>query len=147
MSDTTSETIVTGAASASAAAATPAGRQAFWRETLAAFAASGQNIRQFCRERKLREAAFYVWRRTLAERDGKTLPAAAAKKPVSVAKKPAPAFVPVKVKLAAPPAAGGEALRVELRGGRVLVLPASLPVAKLAEVLHALEGLGGEGRA
>jgi hypothetical protein len=40
-----------------------------------------------------------------------------------------------------PRAAGvGETLQVELRGGRVLRLPASMPAARLAEVLHALEG-------
>jgi hypothetical protein len=33
-----------------------------------------------------------------------------------------------------------ESLQVELRGGRVLRLPASMSAARLAEVLHALEG-------
>ena len=34
-------------------------KDAFWRETLAAFAGAGQDIRRFCRERGSRESAFY----------------------------------------------------------------------------------------
>jgi len=33
-----------------------------------------------------------------------------------------------------------ESFKIDLRGGRVLRLPASMPAARLAEVLHALEG-------
>ena len=115
-------------------------KDAFWRDTLAAFAGAGQDIRQFCRERGLRESAFYFWRRTIARRDGKAVPAAP-RKPAA-AKKPAPAFVPVRLQ-SGPPAfdSGSEPIQVELRGGRVLRLPASMPAARLAEVVHALEGL------
>jgi hypothetical protein len=116
-------------------------KDAFWRDTLAAFAGAGQDIRQFCRERGLRESAFYFWRRTIARRDGKAVPAAT-RKPVA-AKRPAPAFVSVRVQ-GRPPAAdpGCEPFQVELRGGCVLRMPtASMPAARLAELVHALEGL------
>jgi len=115
-------------------------KDAFWRDTLAAFAGAGQDVRQFCRERGLRESAFYFWRRTIARRDGKAPPAASRKPAAS--KKPAPAFVPVRVQGRLPaPDSGSEPFHVELRGGRVLRLPASMPAARLAEVVHALEGL------
>jgi len=115
-------------------------KDAFWRDTLAAFAGAGQDIRRFCRERGLRESAFYFWRRTIARRDGKAVPAAS-RKP-SVPKRPAPAFVPVRVQGRLPaPGPGPESFHVELRGGRVLRLPASMPAARLAELVHALEGV------
>ena len=112
-------------------------RVAFWRGTLAAYGGSGRSVRQFCQERGLRESAFYFWRRTIARRDG-----LAAAPP----RKPALAFVPLRVEprpvFPAPPT-GGESFQVELRGGRVLRLPASMPAGRLAEVLHALEGQTG----
>jgi len=104
----------------------------FWRDTLAAFAASGQSVASFCQERGLNQATFYSRRLRLAKIDQHpTSPAAA--RPQSTP----PAFVPVMVE---PRAIVEEAFQVDLRGGRVLRLPASMPAARLAEVLHALEG-------
>ena len=108
-------------------------RESFWRDTLAAFAASGQSVLAFCQARGLKRTTFYASRLKLAKRDRQ------GSSPTPVRRRSAgPAFLPVVVE---PRLAGGEeSLQVELRGGRVLRLPASMPAARLAEVLHALEG-------
>jgi hypothetical protein len=99
---------------------------------LAAFAASGQSVASFCQERGLKQATFYSRRLRLDKIDQqRTSPTAA--RPRSTQ----PAFVPVMVE---PRAIVDESYQVDLRGGRVLRLPASMPAARLAEVLHALEG-------
>ena len=109
--------------------------ESFWRDTLAAFAASGQSVASFCQERGLKQATFYSRRLRLAKTDKtdqqSTSPASDRPRATS------PAFVPVMVE---PRAIVDESLTVDLRGGRVLRLPASMPAARLAEVLHALEG-------
>jgi len=43
----------------------PADRARFWRDTLTAFATSGQTVRAFCRARGFHEKRFYTWRRDL----------------------------------------------------------------------------------
>ena len=43
----------------------PIDRAQFWRDTLAAFATSGQTVRAFCHARGLHEKRFYTWRRDL----------------------------------------------------------------------------------
>jgi hypothetical protein len=45
-----------------------AGREAFWRRTLAGYGKSGLTVREFCRREKLQESAFYFWRRTIRHR-------------------------------------------------------------------------------
>jgi hypothetical protein len=106
--------------------------ESFWRDTLAAFAASEQSVLSFCQERGLKQATFYSWRLRLAKNDQHCASPMAAR-PRSTP----PAFVPVNVE---PRATVEESFQVDLRGGRVLRLPASMPAARLAEVLHALEG-------
>src|SRR5262245_42042551 len=46
-------------------------KEAFWREVVQSHAASGISVRSFCREQQLVESAFYAWRRTIAEREGR----------------------------------------------------------------------------
>ena len=103
----------------------------FWRDTLAAFAASGQSVASFCQERGLKQATFYSRRLRLAKIDQQRT------SPATAGSRSTPAFVPVVVE---PRAIVEESFQVDLRGGRVLRLPASMPAARLAEVLHALEG-------
>jgi hypothetical protein len=104
----------------------------FWRDTLAAFAASGQSVASFCQERGLKQATFYSRRlRQDQIEQQRTSPTAA--RPRSTQ----PAFVPVVVEHRG---MVEESFQVDLRGGRVLRLPASIPAARLAEVVHALEG-------
>jgi transposase len=106
--------------------------EAFWREVVAAFATSGQSVRVFCQGRGIHQQSFYNWRLKLAKRDRQGM----GPLPVELAR---PAFVPVMISGSG---AGGidSCMEVELRGGRLLRLPGSMPAARLAEVLHALEG-------
>ena len=110
-----------------------AARESFWRDTLAAFSAAGQSVQAFCQERGVKKPTFYTWRLKLAKRDRQEVSATPAR-----SRSAGPAFVPVVVE----PRLGEvtEAIQVELRGGRMMRLPASMPAARLAEVLHALEG-------
>jgi hypothetical protein len=108
-------------------------KESFWRDAFAAFAASGQSVSSFCQARGLKVPTFYAWRLRLKATARPSL------SPTSPQQRSAsPAFLPVVVEPRS--CVVDESLRVELRGGRVLRLPASIPAARLAEVLHALEG-------
>jgi hypothetical protein len=85
------------------------------------------SIRAYCAKQRVKEPAFYWWRSELARRD------AAAED----AGKPKAAFVPVVVK--APVVAGTEGISIELRGGRMLRLPA-MAVTQVVELVRAIEG-------
>jgi hypothetical protein len=98
-----------------------------WREVLARQASSGLSGRAFCRQEQLAESAFYAWRRTIGQRDVQRASA-----------KACPAFVPVAV--TGSPRAG---FVLELAGGRVLRLPETIPIERLAEFVVALESRGG----
>ena len=97
------------------------------RRMVRGHARSGLSIRAYCAEHRVKEPAFYWWRRELARRD--------------VARAPAPTphatFVPVVV---APSqmAERFEGVTIELRGGRMLRLPA-MAMSQLAELASALE--------
>lgn len=99
-----------------------------WRAVVADFAASGLAVGEFCRTRGVGEASFYAWRKRLLQ--GAAAGATAG-------------FVPVFVQgRGSSRSAGGDACAsIELRGGRVLRLPATMPAARVAELVHALEGL------
>jgi transposase-like protein len=98
-----------------------------WQALVADFNSSGLAVGEFCRARGVCEQSFYAWRKRLSQGDALS----------------GPSFVPVVVQ-----GRGGAGCEpavacasIELRGGRVLRLPASMPAARLAEVVHALEGL------
>jgi transposase-like protein len=99
-------------------------REAYWQGVLRRHAQSGQSVRAFCRCEQLSEPSFYAWRRTIEERD------AAGRQPMQ------PAFLPVAIRET--PAAES-AIVIELRGGRLLKLPASTSPTRMAELVHALE--------
>ncbi len=98
-------------------------REAKWREVLARRDKSGLSVRVFCRREGLPESAFYAWRRTIRQRDAQR-----------------PAFVPVQVQTEA--ARDDGEIVVELRGGRVLHLPITMPPVQLAALIHAIETAG-----
>lgn len=106
-------------------------REAYWRDVVARFRTSGLSVRAFCRREKLQESAFYFWRRTLADRDGKL-----ATKPRPTSKRATrPAFLPVAIRSAS----GGSGLTLELPSGGVLRFNESMPVERVAALIRALE--------
>lgn len=100
-------------------------KEAFWRDAIRRQATSGLPVREFCRRHRLNEPSFYGWRRTLQERD--------ARQPATP-----PAFVPVVVR-DGQRVAHDAGIVIELRGGRLLRLPSSMPAGRLAELVRALE--------
>jgi transposase-like protein len=46
-----------------------ADKEKFWRKAIAEARGGGQSVREFCRERGLREDLFYSWRREIRMRD------------------------------------------------------------------------------
>jgi len=99
-----------------------------WRAVVADFASSGLAVGEFCRARGVCEQSFYAWRKRLSRGD---------------ALSDGPGFVPVVVRGRGVGDAepGAACASIELRGGRVLRLPVSMPAARMAELVHALEGL------
>ena len=91
-----------------------------WREVLSRQASSGLSVREFCQREGLKEPSFYAWRRTIGERDGK----------------PTPSFVPVVV---SDQPTSDVSITIELAGGHLLKLPATIRAAWLAELVLALE--------
>ncbi len=111
-------------------------RERNWRGLLKQFAASGQSVRQFCATRRLRETAFYFWRREIQRRDRQT-PAERRS-----GNRPPRRLTFAQVRLQPPrPAISEEGPRLRLAGGRELLLPASMPVEHVARLVHAIEGL------
>ena len=102
-----------------------------WRAVVADFTSRGLSVGEFCRARGVCEQSFYTWRKRLSR--GDVLSAG-------------PAFVPVVVRGCGVGGArsgesGDACASIELRGGRVLRLPLSMPAERVAELVHALEGL------
>ena len=99
-----------------------------WQAVVADFASSGLAVAEFCRARGVCEQSFYAWRKRLSQ--GKALSAG-------------PSFVPVVVQGRGVGGCepGDACASIELRGGRVLRLPVSMPAARMAELVYALEGL------
>jgi transposase len=114
-------------------------QEAFWREVVQRHAASGISVRAFCRQQQLVESAFYAWRRTIAERDGGG---------PSGQSPPTPPWTPCRassefVQAVVTDLPAREAsIALELAGGRVLRLPASTSVERLAQLIAALEAGG-----
>lgn len=114
-------------------------REQFWRDVLARFRTSGLSVRAFCRQEQLSESQFYAWRRTVAKRDGTRVPS---RKRPAIRKRPPrpqpPAFLPLVMR-AETAGLPGPGMSLELRGGRVLRLGDSIPIERLAALIHALE--------
>jgi hypothetical protein len=106
-------------------------REARWRGVMAEFGKSGLTVRGFCARQRLSEPSFYHWRRVIRERAAQGPQAADAPMPSS------PAFVPMVVRDGAEHSDAG--IVIQLRGGRVMRLPAALPVRQVAELVHAIE--------
>jgi transposase-like protein len=101
-------------------------KEAFWRDAIRRHAHSGLGVRQFCKRHRLSEPLLYAWRRTLRERDAQHSP-------------PMPTFVPLIVREDGAAERDAMGIVIELRGGRLLRLPGSMPAARLAELVRAIE--------
>jgi hypothetical protein len=99
-------------------------REAFWREVLKRFSASGLSVRAFCQRERLTESAFYAWRRTIAQRDGDRRQRGRPQRWTPGR----PNFLPLRVTHHAAP---DSSITLELAGGRVLRLPESTPIERL----------------
>jgi transposase-like protein len=127
-----------------------------WRELIAGQLGSGLGVGAFCQHHQITSSCFYRWRRFLAG-EGQThhpggqgsSPWAGRKKhrqdaglveakasPPLVKASPPPGFVRVAV---ADTSSNDGPIRLVLRGGRELILPASMPIDRLAELIMALE--------
>ena len=108
-----------------------------WQALIDGQAASGLWIEAYCRQHGITTSCFYRWRRFLSGASGAATPWAGHKKrraagPVGFAK-----VKVVEDRPAVP--ASAEPMRLRLAGWRELVLAASTPAARVAELLLALE--------
>lgn len=99
-------------------------KEQLWRQRLQRWQRSGLSIRAFCEQEGCSEPCFYAWRKTITQRDHATRAAT----PVT--------FVPLSVPqpLPTPPL-----LEVVLNNGRILRLPANLPLDTVRRLATALE--------
>lgn len=105
-------------------------RETLWRKLLARQATSGLSVRAFCRRQQVTESTFYAWRRTIHQRDAEAKSRASHSRPSQQ-----PAFLPLVVDNDR----REDGIMLELAGGRVLRLPESTSVERLAELVYALE--------
>jgi hypothetical protein len=120
-------------------------REAFWREVLARQAKSSLSVLAFCKQEGVPDSSFYTWRRKIEARDresGRPGPDALVPKRTD--------FLPVVLRQddsqpwrghvgMAPPDRAGESIAIELRNGRVMRLPGSMPADQIAAIVQALE--------
>ena len=99
-----------------------------WHERVVAQQASGQAVRAWCRAHGCPEHGFYWWRAKLG-----LSPATSVRRQRRRTR--AVHFAEVVVARSE-----AEPIVLRLRGGRELILPASMPVASVAELLRAVEG-------
>jgi hypothetical protein len=92
----------------------------FWRTTFAAWQRSGQSVRDFCFRRRLTQASFHAWRRTLRQRDQEHAPAPAL-----------PRLVPLRVVPTA-------TLEVLLPSGMIVRVPDGADATAAANLVAAL---------
>jgi hypothetical protein len=108
-------------------------KEQFWREQIAGQPGSGLSVRGYCRRHRLRESAFYFWRKELVRR--------------GVSSERPAAFVPVRITGEASAADGGQAAshptgrsEIVLRAGCRVHVVGAVDRQALANVLAVLEG-------
>ncbi len=97
-------------------------KEAYWRKILKRFSASSMSVREFCQQEQLTESAFYAWRRTIGERDGKSIAG--------------PAFVPAVMSKGS---TCDTLIALELSSGCVLRISGAMPTEQLADLIVALQ--------
>jgi hypothetical protein len=96
----------------------------FWRKTIREAARSGISVREFCRQRELKEPQFYWWQRKLS----------ATKRPGKKSAVPATFAL-----VSGEPGAGDAGIELVLAGGRRLRIARGVDEATLRTVLAAVE--------
>jgi hypothetical protein len=122
-------------------------KEELWRKRLAAQAASGMSIAQWCRQAGCSGSLFHYWKHALTGRDGRRpTPPRARSVANSEARPGEPAFAQVVI---APPgakrqlatsAAGEPAIEIVVSGSRVVRVGVGFDAATLTRVLAVLEG-------
>ena len=105
-------------------------REAKWRETMSAWSASGQTVKQFCHEHGLKDSAFYSWRRELRRRDGDELDNGGRSRQRS-GKKRTGRFIQLEV------GSASSSLRMHVGGELMIDVPATLDRQILTDVFMA----------
>ena len=105
-------------------------KQRYWQRTIGDAARSGMSIREFCRQRRLKESQFYWWQRKLkARRQERNKPTASGR---------AASFALVSEDGASVPAG----LELVLRDGRRLRISQGVQEETLRAVLAAMDSSG-----
>ena len=116
------------------------GKADAWRRRIDDQRAGGQSVRAWCKTNDTHEHSFYWWRTRLGLSPGQ--------RPLPVprkAKTTPPAFARVILNGTQPAAAEppvesvAEPLRLCFAGGRELILPASMPLERVAGLVHLIE--------
>lgn len=105
----------------------PSNRDQFWRDAVAAFAASGLTVRAFCAAHGLNEKRFYTWRKNLGLSPVGPPAASPADAPA------ARGFVPVRV-------VSDATAEVVLPGGVTLRFPVTADPAHVGRLVAAVRG-------
>jgi hypothetical protein len=105
-----------------------------WRDGIEAQRASGQSVRAWCKANGFHEHSFFWWRAKLGLSPAKR-PSGRPSQPIAFAR------VVVEPSAAAAKPAAAEALRLRVAGGRELIFPASMPVERVAKLVHAIEAM------
>jgi hypothetical protein len=108
------------------------GKESYWRGVLQHWRRSGQTVRSYCREHVLSEPSFYMWRRTIEQRDRQAARSCRHRR-ATHHRDGGPTFVPVTLLAPAP------ALEVVLGDGRTIRVPAGFDAATLQRLLAALD--------
>jgi hypothetical protein len=109
-------------------------KRRYWQQTIGEAARSGVSIREFCRQRRLRESQFYWWQRRLKERREQRT----RRNGQAMAGSKAASFALVSDD----PAAGDAGIELLLGGGRRLRISKGVDQETLRTVLAAVEREG-----
>jgi hypothetical protein len=118
-------------------------KQRYWRALLQRQAGSGVSIAKFCRSEGVSEPSFYWWKRALGggEVKPKMPERSGARRTAGRNSGASPSFVPVQITEERRPAT----IQVMWPNGLSVQVPAECDPAEVRAVLHAVDGLAGQG--
>jgi hypothetical protein len=116
------------------------GKADVWRQRIEAQRASGQTIRAWCRANATGEHSFYWWRARLGLTRGSHAGLRQRRRPGSRRCVEEPlSFAQVRMDEGHVVEPAAAAWRLRLAGGRELMVPASLPIEQVAQLVRAIE--------